>query len=438
MKNITVIGTHWGDEGKGRVVDYLSSKASLVVRFQGGHNAGHTICVGEQTLVLHLIPSGILNRQTQCLIGHGVVLSPSNLEKEIQRLEQIGVEDVRQRLRVAGQTPLLLPYHVAYDACTDMALGAEKIGTTKRGIGPAYQDKVARKSVRLYDLYTFDRAKEKALQQLRWHNAVLADQYDAEPVAEAEVLQELAIARDNVLPLVDAEQGLLTQLSDPTSFIVFEGAQGAWLDLDFGSYPYVTSSNTCIGGLLNGCHINHRQIDKVLGVTKAYTTRVGEGPFPVELNNDIGQQLLELGGEYGATTARPRRCGWLDIPMLRRSIQKNAIDFLCMTKLDVLNSFATVQICHSYRCDGQEYDLPSDNSAKFSSMQPIYKELPGWQCSLEKVKKMSDLPEEAKNYIRIVEEFVGIPIALVSISPDRDRILLAKGFKQEWGKLSTR
>ena len=428
MKNLAIIGTHWGDEGKGRVVDYLARSARLVVRFQGGHNAGHTIIADGRQMVLHLIPSGVLHPGVHGLIGQGVVLSPSALVKEIGMLEDAGVKDVRDRVRLSGRAPLLLPYHTAIDAGSESALGERQIGTTKRGIGPAYQDKVARRSLRVYDLRDLPRAQDAALACLAHHNRVLLDILGGTAVSEDEVLGELALAHEQLLDLVDEDNQLLRGALDGGGFTIFEGAQGVFLDLDYGSYPYVTSSNTCIGGLLNGCTVNFRQIDQVMGVSKAYTTRVGGGPFVSELSDQAGQQLGELGSEFGATTSRPRRCGWLDLPMLRQSIRINAMDCLCLTKIDVLNSFGGIGVCERYKGSGREYDYPPEDPAMLAQMEPVTKTLPGWSCDIAGARELADLPAAALDFIHYIESQVSIPVAMVSIGSEREDMLMAEWF----------
>ncbi len=431
MRNLAIIGAHWGDEGKGRVVDFLSRSARLVVRFQGGHNAGHTITVNGKSLVLHLIPSGILNPGTRGLIGQGVVVSPSNLVKELVHLEHSGIENVRERLLISGRAPLLMPYHAAVDAGTEQALGQRQIGTTKRGIGPAYQDKVARQSLRLYDLRDMKRAREQAMASLDRHNEILINRFGAEPVSLDSVIEELELACEHMLGLIDEDNRALRTCLDDGDFVIFEGAQGTFLDLDYGSYPYVTSSNTCVGGLLNGCAVNYRQLDRVMGVTKAYTTRVGEGPFVAELHDDNGERLTRLGGEIGATTARQRRCGWLDLPMLRQSIRINAMDYLCLTKLDVLNTFEQISVCRAYRLQGEEFDYPPDDPAMLARMEPVLTTVPGWQCDIDDADSLAALPPAAIDFIRMIEKETSAAMAMVSISPDRDKILLADWFASE-------
>ncbi|MEN8176810.1 MAG: adenylosuccinate synthase, partial [Pseudomonadota bacterium] len=379
-KNVVVIGTQWGDEGKGKIVDLLTDKAHGVVRFQGGHNAGHTLVIdGEQT-ILHLIPSGILRNNTRCLVGNGVVLAPGALLDEVDMLEQGGVP-VMERLGISESCPLILPYHVALDHARETARGKKAIGTTGRGIGPAYEDKVSRRGIRFGEMLDENRFKERLREVLEYHNHALEHYFKAEPVDYSRVLDEALGQAERLRPLVDDVTGTLHRLRREGKNIMFEGAQGALLDIDHGTYPYVTSSNTTAGGACTGTGVGPREIDYVLGIVKAYTTRVGAGPFPTELFDDDGDHLGEKGHEFGATTGRKRRCGWLDTVALRRSLEINSVTGMCITKLDVLDGMDTVKVCVAYRHNGEETETPPVGADHFEEVEPVLIELPGWKES---------------------------------------------------------
>jgi adenylosuccinate synthase len=416
-KNVVVIGTHWGDEGKGKVVDLLTEKAAAVVRFQGGHNAGHTLVVGGEKTVLHLIPSGILHPQVTCLIGNGVVLSIPDLFKEIEELEEAGVA-VRERLRISDSCPLILPYHVALDQNRENVKGNRKIGTTGRGIGPAYEDKVARRGVRVADLFDESAYRAKLEEILDYHNFVLEHYFHAPRVEVDAVLAASFAYADQLKPMVTDVVDELSVLRKSGANLLFEGAQGALLDIDHGTYPFVTSSNTTAGAISSGCGVGPLALDYILGITKAYTTRVGSGPFPTELFDDVGSHLARVGQEFGATTGRPRRCGWFDGQALKQVVNINSVSALCITKLDVLDGLDKVAICTSYDESGD-------------AALPIYEEMPGWQESTVGARSMAELPANAQAYLKRIEEVCEVRIDFVSTGPDREHtIVLQNPFDQ--------
>ncbi len=427
-KNVVVIGAQWGDEGKGKVVDLLTEHAAAVARFQGGHNAGHTLVIGGQKTILHLIPSGILREGVQCLIGNGVVLSPAALLTEIARLENQGVE-VMGRLRISEACPLILPYHVALDHAREKARGERAIGTTGRGIGPAYEDKVSRRAVRLADLFHRERFAAKLGEVLDFHNFVLQRYFQTEPVDFQQVLDETLAMSERLRPLAADVTELLNVHRRRGHNVLFEGAQGAMLDIDHGTYPYVTSSNTTAGGAATGTGLGPRYLDYVLGITKAYTTRVGGGPFPTELFDETGEYLAERGHEFGATTGRRRRCGWFDAVALRRSILNNSVSGLCVTKLDVLDELDSIQVCVGYQCGLERLDNAPLGAEALALCRPIYEELPGWRESTLGVRRYEELPATARTYLRRIEELSDTPIDLISTGPDRaDTIVLRNPF----------
>ena len=422
-RNVVVIGTQWGDEGKGKVVDLLTERAAAVVRFQGGHNAGHTLVIDGVKTVLHLIPSGILRPGVQCLIGNGVVLAPAPLLGEIRDLESKGVP-VRDRLRLSPACPLILPYHVAVDEARERALGKQKIGTTGRGIGPAYEDKAARRGVRLGDLFYWQQFVAKLAEVVEYHNFLLKNYYGAAPVDFDATVEETRQVADELLPMVADIGPLLHQLRDDGQNILFEGAQGSLLDVDLGTYPFVTSSNTTAGGACFGTGFGPRYLDYILGTTKAYATRVGSGPFPTELFDDVGAHLAKRGNEVGSTTGRTRRCGWFDAVALHHAVQINSLSGLCLSKLDVLDGLDPIRICVGYE-DAQGAPLrPRFDSEFYSEVQPIYEDLPGWETSTVGARSVDDLPAAARNYMRRIEDVVGVPIAVVSTGPDREETIL--------------
>jgi len=417
-KNVVVIGTQWGDEGKGKIVDLLTERASAVARFQGGHNAGHTLVIdGEQT-ILHLIPSGILRENVMCLVGNGVVLSPEALLKEVAELEARGIP-VSKRLRISESCPLLLEHHVALDLAREKARGKAAIGTTGRGIGPCYEDKVARRGLRVADLMNEEYFKEKLESVLEYHNFALVNYFKCEPVDFNKSLETNLAFADKIRPMVADVAQQLADFQEQGKSVLFEGAQGTLLDIDHGTYPYVTSSNCSAGAAATGTGVGPRELSYILGITKAYTTRVGGGPFPTELFDDTGKYLGEKGHEFGATTGRQRRCGWFDAVAMKRSCQINSISGLCITKLDVLDGLDTIKICVAYSYDGEEHSTPPAGADMLARVTPIYEELPGWQESTVGVKEENKLPKNALNYLSRIQELTGTPIDIISTGPDR-------------------
>lgn len=422
-KNVVIIGTQWGDEGKGKVVDLLTDKAQAVARFQGGHNAGHTLVIEGKQTVLHLIPSGILRENVRCLIGNGVVLSPSALLEEIDMLEEGGVP-ASQRLGISESCPLILPYHVALDAAREKARGKKAIGTTGRGIGPAYEDKVSRRGIRLGEIFDVPHITERLREVMEYHNHALEHYFNYETVEYQKTLDELLAQAERIRPMVEDVTGTLHKMRKAGENVMFEGAQGALLDIDHGTYPYVTSSNTTSGGAASGTGVGPRYIDYVLGIVKAYTTRVGAGPFPTELFDDDGNHLGTKGHEFGATTGRQRRCGWLDTVALKRSLDINSVSGMCITKLDVLDGLDVIKICTAYKLDGQEVDTPPVGADNFEKCEPVYMEMAGWTESTVGAKSMDDLPLAARNYLNKVAELCGTPIDIVSTGPDREETIV--------------
>jgi adenylosuccinate synthase len=427
-KNVVILGSQWGDEGKGKIVDLLTDKASLVARFQGGHNAGHTLVIDGKKTALHLIPSGILRDHVTCVIGNGVVLAPDALFKEINMLEERGVE-VRDRLKVSGSCPLILPYHIAIDQAREQSLGNSKIGTTGRGIGPAYEDKVARRALRLSDMANMDRFAEKLKTVIEYHNFALTQYYKVEPVDFEQTLALTKTWAEALLPMMADVTDILHTAREAGENILFEGAQGSLLDIDHGTYPYVTSSNTTAGGTATGSGFGPMYLDYVLGITKAYTTRVGSGPFPTELHCDIGNYLGEKGHEFGTTTGRERRCGWFDAVALRRAVRINSITGICLTKLDVLDGLEEVKICVGYKkADGSSFDNPI-HADDFEGLSPVYETLPGWSDVTVGAQSLESLPDSARAYISRIEELIGAPVDVVSTGPDRvETIVLRHAF----------
>jgi len=424
-RNVVVIGTQWGDEGKGKIVDLLTEEVAAVVRFQGGHNAGHTLVIEGQKTVLHLIPSGILRPGVQCLIGNGVVLEPHALLREIVGLEERGVP-VRERLRISPACPLILPYHVKLDLAREAARGNQKIGTTGRGIGPAYEDKAARRGVRLGDLFYWQGFAAKLAEVMDFQNFVLEHYYKTEPVDYAETLDQCQQVAEVIRPLVADVVSLLHGLRRAGKNILFEGAQGALLDIDLGTYPFVTSSNTTAGGTAVGSGFGPRYLDYVLGITKAYSTRVGSGPFPTELFDDVGARLASRGHEFGSTTGRPRRCGWFDAVALRQAVQINSISGLCLTKLDVLDGLETLRICVDYKTPDGLQGVARFANEYYAGIQPVYEELPGWESSTLGIKRLEDLPGNARRYLERIEETVGATIDIISTGPDRSETIVLR------------
>ncbi len=424
-KNIVILGTQWGDEGKGKIVDLLTDQADIVARFQGGHNAGHTLVIDGEKTVLHLIPSGILRDGVLCLIGNGVVLSPEALLKEIAELEDKGVP-VRERLRLSPACPLILPYHVALDQARELARGIDKIGTTGRGIGPAYEDKVGRRGVRLGDLQHPQRFASKLKEVMELHNFQLTEYYKADAVDYQQVLDETLEMAEQIKPMIVDATAVLHDYREQGKNILFEGAQGSLLDIDHGTYPFVTSSNTTAGGTATGSGFGPLYLDYVLGITKAYTTRVGSGPFPTELFDEQGKHLAQKGHEFGATTGRARRCGWFDAVALRQAVRINSVSGICLTKLDVLDGLETIKVCVEYHnAEGQPAPMPVD-ADDYQHLVPVYEELPGWSESTLGAKSLAELPAAARDYINRLEELVGAPVDIISTGPDRVETIVLK------------
>lgn len=422
-KNVVVLGSQWGDEGKGKVVDLLTDRAAAVVRFQGGHNAGHTLVIGDDKTVLHLIPSGILRDNVMCLIGNGVVLSPTALFEELEMLESRGVP-ASERLRVSEACPLILPYHIALDQARELARGKAAIGTTGRGIGPAYEDKVSRRGIRLADLFNDNAFAEKLKEVMEYHNFSLKHFFKQDTVDYQRVLDETLAYRDKLIALVADIPGMLASYRKQGHNIMFEGAQGTLLDIDQGTYPYVTSSNTTAGGACTGSGVGPGDLDYILGITKAYTTRVGAGPFPTELFDDVGEHLGTKGHEFGATTGRSRRCGWFDGVALRRAAQINSLTGLCITKLDVLDGLKTLKVCTSYKYNDEQLELPPLGADAIEQCEAVYEEMPGWSESTEGVKSIEALPANARAYLDRMQEIVGVPVDIVSTGPERDETII--------------
>lgn len=424
-KNIVVIGSQFGDEGKGKVVDLLTEHVSAVVRYQGGHNAGHTIVINGEVTKLHLIPSGIMHDGVHCLVGNGVVLSPTALIKEIEDLEARGI-NVRHRLHIDLSCVLVLPYHVALDQARELQKGKKAIGTTGRGIGPAYEDKVARRAIRLADLCGDEKQfSEKLKDVIKYHNFMLENFYKSDAVNYEGVLKVCLSIKEQLCELATDVTGMLENYREQNVNLLFEGAQGTFLDIDQGTYPFVTSSNTTAGGVSTGTGFGPCYLDYILGITKAYTTRVGAGPLPTELFDENSVWLTEKGHEFGTTTGRKRRCGWFDAVLVKRAVMLNSLSGLCITKLDVLDGLKEVKVCVGYELDGEPLVSPSLGSEAFVHCKPVYKVFPGWSASTARITKYDELPENARTYLKFIEEFVGAPIDMISTGPDRvDTVVL--------------
>jgi adenylosuccinate synthase len=424
-RNVVVVGTQWGDEGKGKIVDWLTEQAQGVVRFQGGHNAGHTLVIDGRKTILRLIPSGILRPEVACYIGNGVVLSPTALLAEIDELLAAGV-DVPPRLRVSGSCPLILDYHVALDKAREERRGADKIGTTGRGIGPAYEDKVARRAVRAQDLFDEARFSERVREALDLHNFVLTGYLGAQRVDPQAVIDGALALAPRIKPMIADVSYQLNQAMRQGHRLLFEGAQGALLDVDHGTYPFVTSSNTVAGAAAAGAGVAPQQLHYVLGITKAYATRVGSGPFPTELIDAAGEELRRRGNEFGSVTGRPRRCGWFDAAALRRSVQINGVTGLCITKLDVLDELQTVRLCTGYRHGATVTDILPFGADAVAACEPVFEDFPGWRQSTYGVRDWAQLPAAARRYLERLSEVTGVPIAIISTGPDREQTILMR------------
>ena len=424
-KNVVVIGAQWGDEGKGKIVDWLAEEAAGVVRFQGGHNAGHTLVVGGKKTILRLIPSGILHETLDCFIGSGVVVSPEALLGEIDELNAAGVKNVEGRLKIAPTCTVILPYHVALDQAREASRGAGKIGTTGRGIGPAYEDKVARRAIHMVDLLDTDKLKAKVEANLAYYNVQLQHLHQAEPVKLEDVMAVIEKVAPRILPMLADVSRTLHDINEKGGKLLFEGAQGTLLDIDYGTYPFVTSSNCLAGAASAGAGVAPQMLQYVLGIVKAYTTRVGSGPFPTELFDEVGAGLAERGHEFGSVTGRARRCGWFDAAALKRSIQVNGISGMCITKLDVMDGIENINICVGYMLpDGSQTDILPFGADAVADCVPIYETLPGWSESTVGVKDYDKLPANAKAYLKRIEEVCGAPVAIVSTGPDREETIV--------------
>ena len=424
-KNVVVIGTQWGDEGKGKIVDWLTDHASGVVRFQGGHNAGHTLVIDGHKTILRLIPSGILHPAVKCFIGNGVVVSPDALMQEIGELEKSGI-DVVGHLRISEACPLVLPYHVALDQARELAKGEAKIGTTGRGIGPAYEDKVARRAIRVQDLYARERFASKLGEVLDYHNFVLKHYFKVDTIDFQKTLEGALAHAEKLKPMVADVSSELNVLIRAGKSLLFEGAQAALLDVDHGTYPFVTSSNCVAGQAAAGAGVGPGQLHYVLGIAKAYATRVGAGPFPTELGDEVGERLRVRGNEYGSVTGRPRRCGWFDAAALKRAVQLNGVSGICVTKLDVLDGLDEVRVAVGYQVNGQARDVLPVGAEALAICEPVYEDLPGWQESTVGVKAFDKLPKNAQAYLRRLEALVGAPMAIISTGPDREETIVLR------------
>ncbi len=423
MSKIAIIGTQWGDEGKGKIVDILSEQADAVVRFQGGNNAGHTLVINNIKTILHLIPSGIFNDNTVCVIGNGVVIDPKVLIEELETLKKAGVNVSRETLKISSNAHIIMPYHISVDLLREK----KKIGTTGRGIGPAYEDKIARKGIRFSDLIEPDMLKEKIYDIIEEKNLIIKF-YNGEALDPAKIYSEFEAYGKALKEFCCDSHILLNSMIEQGKNILFEGAQGVLLDIDHGTYPYVTSSNTTSGNIFSGSGVGYNSLDKLIGIVKAYTTRVGEGPFPTELHDSFGDMLRDKGGEYGSTTGRPRRCGWLDMVALKYAINLTGIDTLALTKLDVLDGFNEIKICTSYRINGKEVDSFTNNINLLNNVNPVYETLEGWSgVDYKNVKNLEELPEAAQNYIALIEKLSGVSVSIVSVGPERDAVF----FKRE-------
>ncbi|MCB1664911.1 MAG: adenylosuccinate synthase [Pseudomonadales bacterium] len=424
-RSVVVLGTQWGDEGKGKIVDLLTEQASVVARFQGGHNAGHTLVIRGEKTVLHLLPSGILRDGVTCVIGNGVVLSMEALMSEITRLEERGIT-VRPKLKISGACPLILPSHAALDQARENRLGSLKIGTTGRGIGPAYEDKVGRRGIRVGELFNEAHFAERLKETLEYHNFLLTQYYGAAAVDYAATLEKSLALGELIKPMVSDTIEILHGHRKAGDNILFEGAQGSLLDIDHGTYPFVTSSNTTAGGTATGSGYGPLYLDYVLGITKAYTTRVGSGPFPTELFDETGAHLAAVGKEKGATTGRDRRCGWFDAAAVRLAIRINSVSGICLTKLDVLDGLDTIKVCTGYKGLDADASLCLSNLDSYQNLEPVYEELPGWKESTYGVKSLEELPRNARDYIHYLERAIEAPVDIISTGPDREETIILR------------
>lgn len=426
MANVVVIGTQWGDEGKGKVVDLLTEQADQVVRFQGGNNAGHTLVVKGEKYIFHLVPSGILHPGKVCMIGNGVVLDPSVLIHELDRLKEHGTLVTPKELVISHHAHIIMPYHRALDIARESRKGKSKIGTTGRGIGPCYEDKVNRGGIRLHDLFNRATLREKLERSLEEKNFMLLHYFGEKPLSASAIEEEYLAYGERLAPYAGSVSELLMEAQQKGQNILFEGAQGTHLDVDHGTYPYVTSSNTVAGNACCGTGVGPTSIDTVLGVVKAYTTRVGAGPFPTELHDEIGEKIQQTGGEFGATTGRPRRCGWLDMAVVRSSIRLNGLAGLVITKLDVLTGIPKLEIGVGYQCGPKEFRSVPPELDTLQACRPICEEFAGWEEDLREVRKFADFPENTRRYLKAIEEMAGIPLSIISVGPGRHETIILK------------
>ena len=424
-KSVVVLGTQWGDEGKGKIVDLLTEKASHVVRFQGGHNAGHTLVIGGKKTVLHLLPSGVLREGVTCVIGNGVVLSPEALLKEMDEIAVQGI-DASTNLKISAACPLILPYHAALDQAREKQKGANKIGTTGRGIGPAYEDKAARRGIRLGELMNAKYFSERLEEVMEYHNFILTQYFKVPAINFQHTLDSTLTMAERIRPMVCDTIDLLHTARKNNQSILFEGAQGSLLDIDHGTYPFVTSSNTTAGGTATGSGYGPLYLDYVLGITKAYTTRVGSGPFPTELFDEVGEMLFRKGQEIGASTERNRRCGWFDAAAVKLAIRINSVSGICLTKLDVLDGLDTVKVCVGYKGNNSSSMSCLTSFDSYNTLEPVYEELPGWKESTVGARTLEQLPVNARNYIKYIEEKIDAPVDIISTGPDRDETIILK------------
>ena len=426
MSNTVVVGTQWGDEGKGKVVDLLTAKADLVVRFQGGNNAGHTLVVEGQQFIFHIIPSGILYEDKKCLIGNGLVVDPEVLLEEIEGLKEAGIEVSPKRLSLSDKAHIIMPYHKAIDVAREVFKGGDKIGTTGRGIGPCYEDKMARTGVRAIDLTEPETLEQKVRTNLKEKNFFLTKFLNAEPLDLKPILDEYLLMAEKLQPLITDVSLELDQALGANKNILFEGAQGTHLDVDHGTYPYVTSSNPISGAACAGAGIGPNQLHHVIGIVKAYTTRVGAGPFVTELTDETGDYIQERGKEFGATTGRRRRCGWLDLVVIRDSARLNGLNSLAITKLDILTGLEKLQVCVGYELEGKQINYRPTSLKKMALCVPIYKEMPGWQEDISQARRMDQLPATAQDYLKTIEEIAGIPMSIISVGPGREETIMVQ------------
>ena len=429
-KNVVILGAQWGDEGKGKIVDLLTDQATLVVRFQGGHNAGHTLVIDGNKTALHLVPSGILRPSVRCLIGNGVVLAPDALIQEIEMLENAGLA-VRERLMISDACPLILPTHVAIDISREKSKGSAKIGTTGRGIGPAYEDKVGRRSIRVSDLKDLEKLESKLREVIEYHNFLLQEYFKTDRFDFREVFDLVKLWAQELLPLIVDSTEVIHSAKEDEENILFEGAQGTLLDIDHGTYPFVTSSNTTAGSSITGTGLGPLFLDEIIGIVKAYTTRVGSGPFPTELTCEIGELISQKGKEFGTTTGRARRCGWFDVIALRKAVKINSLSGICLTKLDVLDDLDEINVCIGYtNSRGKEVSFPSDGDA-LNEITPKYETVAGWNSCTEGIQSVEELPENARRYVLFLEHLLGVPITIISTGPDRvDTIVIDHPFNR--------